>query len=171
VTLDQHDRVNPRRRNCSVNYRVWKSGIPLYLAQFREPPVYLQMLQGSNNLRAYNPTANAKFHIALRERIRNVPASIDCVFRTSNVRQNAKRVVSRMSDLFPTYEMLLKKRGRTWKWRVCTTTGDVIMRGSESSRPAARYKANSAFFLLLGSVHYRLIQQEGRPGAPNTPVR
>jgi len=68
-----------------------------------------------------------------------------------------------MPDLFPTYAVLLKKRGRTWKWRVCTTTGDVIMRGSESSRPAARYKANSALFLLLGAARYQTSKAAGRP--------
>jgi hypothetical protein len=60
-----------------------------------------------------------------------------------------------MPDPFPTYEMFLKKHGRTWKWRVCTTNGDVMMRGSESNRSAARYKANSALFLLLGAARYQ----------------
>jgi hypothetical protein len=60
-----------------------------------------------------------------------------------------------MPNPFPTYEVLLNKRGRTWKWRVCTTNGDVIMLGSEGSRPAARYKASSALFLLLGAARYQ----------------
>jgi len=67
-----------------------------------------------------------------------------------------------MADPFPTYEVLLNKRGRSWKWRVCTTNGDVIMLGSESSRPAARYKANSALLLLLLSAPYRLIELRRR---------
>jgi hypothetical protein len=68
-----------------------------------------------------------------------------------------------MPDPFPTYEVLLIKRGRLWKWRVCTTNGDVIMRGSESSRPAARYKANSALFLLLRAARYPTSKATGRP--------
>jgi hypothetical protein len=61
-----------------------------------------------------------------------------------------------MSDRFPTFEMVLKKRGRKWKWCVCTAEGTVIMQGSESSLPAARYEANRALFLLLLSAPYRL---------------
>jgi hypothetical protein len=63
-----------------------------------------------------------------------------------------------MPDLFPTYEVLLKKRGRTWKWCVRMIDGEVVMLGSESSRPAARYKADSALFLLLSSAPYRLFR-------------
>src|ERR1700682_3158538 len=53
-----------------------------------------------------------------------------------------------MPDQFPVFEELLKKRRRTWRWRVCTPEGDVVMQGSESSRPAAKYKADRALFLL-----------------------
>jgi hypothetical protein len=57
---------------------------------------------------------------------------------------------------FPIFEVVLKKSGRkTWRWRVCTTEGRVVMRGSENSRPAAKYYANRAFFLLLMSAPYR----------------
>lgn len=62
-----------------------------------------------------------------------------------------------MPDQFPVFEELLKKRRRTWRWRVCTTEGDVVMQGSESSRPAAKYKADRALFLLLLSAPYRLV--------------
>ncbi len=62
-----------------------------------------------------------------------------------------------MPDQFPVFEELLKKRRRTWRWRVCTAEGDVVMQGSESSRPAAKYKADRALFLLLLSVPYRLV--------------
>jgi hypothetical protein len=41
---------------------------------------------------------------------------------------------------------------------VCTTEGAVVMQGSESSRPAAKYKAYRALFLLLLSAPYRSIQ-------------
>jgi len=42
---------------------------------------------------------------------------------------------------FPTYQATLNKRGRAWRWCVCTIEGDVVMRGSERSRAAARYSA------------------------------
>jgi hypothetical protein len=60
-----------------------------------------------------------------------------------------------MPDQFPVFEVFLNKRRRAWRWRVCTTAGDVVMRGSESSRPAAKYKADRALFLLLMSAPYR----------------
>jgi len=60
-----------------------------------------------------------------------------------------------MSDQFPVFEVVLKRRGRTWSWRVCTTEGDVVMLGSESSRAAAKYKADRALFQLLLSAPYR----------------
>jgi hypothetical protein len=68
-----------------------------------------------------------------------------------------------MPDQFPVFEELLKKRRRTWRWRVCTPEGDVVMQGSESSRPAAKYKADRALFLLLLSAPYRLIQLSTPP--------
>jgi hypothetical protein len=56
---------------------------------------------------------------------------------------------------FAIFEVLLNKRGRMWKWRVCTTKGNVVMLGSETSRPAAKYQADRALFLLLLSAPYR----------------
>jgi hypothetical protein len=57
---------------------------------------------------------------------------------------------------FPIFDVVLKKRGRkTWRWRVCTAEGLVVMRGSENSRPAAKYHADRALFLLLLSAPYR----------------
>ncbi len=48
------------------------------------------------------------------------------------------------------FEVTLRKRGRTrWEWRVFDGTGREIMRGWETSRPAARYKGERALFLLL----------------------
>jgi hypothetical protein len=58
-------------------------------------------------------------------------------------------------DQLPVFELALTKRGRTWRWRVCTTEGAVVMQGSEGSRPAAKYKADRALFLLLLSAPYR----------------
>jgi hypothetical protein len=48
------------------------------------------------------------------------------------------------------FELTTRKRGRTrWEWRVCDSTGRAIMYGWESSRLAARYRAERALFLLL----------------------
>ena len=62
------------------------------------------------------------------------------------------------SDQFQIFEVALKKRRRRWLWRVSTTDGDAVIEGSESSRPAAKYNANRALFLLLLSAPYRSIQ-------------
>lgn len=68
-----------------------------------------------------------------------------------------------MPGQFPVFEMGLKKRGRTWRWWVCTTEGDVVMQGSESSRAAAKYRADRALFLLLLSAPYRSIRLSTPP--------
>jgi hypothetical protein len=52
------------------------------------------------------------------------------------------------------FEATLRKRGRMWWWRVCTVQGEIVMKGSENSRPAARYKSDRALFLLLLSASY-----------------
>ena len=74
-----------------------------------------------------------------------------------------------MSPRFPTFEIVLKKgRRTTWRWRVCTSEGDVVMRGSETTRSAARYQAERAFFLLLLSApHHSAISR--RPTSPGVP--
>jgi hypothetical protein len=51
------------------------------------------------------------------------------------------------------------------RWRLCTAEGDVIMQGSESSRPAAKYKADRALFLLLMSAPYQSIRLAARAEA------
>ena len=61
-------------------------------------------------------------------------------------------------DQLPVFELALTKRGRTWRWRVCTTEGAVVMQGSEGSRPAAKYQAARALFLLLLSAPYQSIR-------------
>jgi hypothetical protein len=38
---------------------------------------------------------------------------------------------------------------------VCTNEGKAVMRGSESSRSAAKYQADRALFLLLLAAPYR----------------
>ena len=70
-----------------------------------------------------------------------------------------------MPDQFLVFEKVLKKRRRTWKWRVCTPEGDVIMHGSESRRPAASYQADRALFLLLLSAPYQSIRLATRAEA------
>jgi hypothetical protein len=60
-----------------------------------------------------------------------------------------------MSNQFQIFEAVLKKRGRKWAWAVSTNEGKVVMRGAESSRPAANYEATKALLLLLLSASYR----------------
>jgi hypothetical protein len=51
---------------------------------------------------------------------------------------------------FLMFEMALTKRGRSkWEWRVHDASGNVVMRGSEISRPEAKYQGDRALFLLL----------------------
>ena len=48
------------------------------------------------------------------------------------------------------FEMVLTKRGRSrWEWRVHDPSGQVVMGGSENSRPEAKYQGDRALFLLL----------------------
>jgi hypothetical protein len=56
---------------------------------------------------------------------------------------------------FPTFEVVLKKRGRKWRWCVCTIEGKAVMHGSEASRPAAKYQADRALFQLLLTASHR----------------
>lgn len=63
-----------------------------------------------------------------------------------------------MPDQFAIFEVVLNEGRRTWQWRVYTAEGDVVMQGSERSRPAAKYQADRALFLLLLSAPYRSIQ-------------
>ena len=61
-------------------------------------------------------------------------------------------------DQFSVFDLVLTKRGRTWQWSVCTIEGAAVMVGSESSRPAAKYQAYRALFLLLLSAPYQSIR-------------
>jgi hypothetical protein len=67
-----------------------------------------------------------------------------------------------MCDEFQIFEIVLNKRRRAWKWNVRTSAGDIVMCGSELSRPAASYNAYRAFFLLLQSTP----NQSARLGNP-----
>ena len=60
-----------------------------------------------------------------------------------------------MVDQFEVYDVILKKRGRLWRWSLCTAEGKPVMQGAESTRMAARYVANRALFLLLLGSSYR----------------
>ena len=59
------------------------------------------------------------------------------------------------------FEAVLKKRGRLWKWSVCTAEGRVVMQGADSRRTLARYKANRALFLMLLCAPYSHVQPNG----------
>ncbi len=69
-----------------------------------------------------------------------------------------------MPDQFPVFERLLKKRGRVWRWCLCTTEGKVVMHGTESSRTAAKYKADRALFLMLLCAPYQSTRLSDRDG-------
>jgi hypothetical protein len=79
-------------------------------------------------------------------------------FRWGLLLKAVRKAPSRCLDQFAVFELALTKRGRKWKWSVSTSEGDVVMVGTETSRPAAKYRADSALFLLLSSVPYRSIK-------------
>lgn len=60
-----------------------------------------------------------------------------------------------MTAQFQTFEAIVRKRRRTWRWYICTAEGDLLMLGSDTSRTGARYQANRALFTLLLHSPYR----------------
>lgn len=63
--------------------------------------------------------------------------------------------MTEMPEILPTFETFLKKCGRsTWRWRVCTTEGRLVMHGSETGRRAAKYAAERALFQMLLTAPY-----------------
>jgi hypothetical protein len=60
-----------------------------------------------------------------------------------------------MPAQFQTFEATVRKRRRSWRWYICTAEGNVVMMGSDPSRPGARYQANRALFMLLLNSPYR----------------
>jgi len=64
-----------------------------------------------------------------------------------------------MPDQFPVFEVILKKRGRAWRWCVCTTEGQIVTQGSDRRRSGAKYKADRALFLLLLWAPYRGLER------------
>jgi hypothetical protein len=67
---------------------------------------------------------------------------------------------------FTVFELQLEKRGRVWRWSVHTTEGQVVMQGAESKRPAAKYKAERALFLLLLCAPYQSSRLSGYGARP-----
>jgi len=84
-------------------------------------------------------------------------------FRWGLLLKAVRKAPSRCLDQFPVFELALTKRGRKWKWSVSTSEGEVVMMGSETSRPAAKYRADSALFLLLSSAPYRSVKVSRPP--------
>jgi hypothetical protein len=60
-----------------------------------------------------------------------------------------------MTTQIQTFEAIVRKRRRSWRWYICTGEGDLVMLGSDSTRPGARYQANRALFMLLLNSPYR----------------
>ena len=60
------------------------------------------------------------------------------------------------------FDMVLSKRGRGWDWRVTDSSGTTIMQGRKSKRPAARYQAERALFLLLMTTRTRQLDREDK---------
>ena len=67
---------------------------------------------------------------------------------------------------FTVFELQLERRGRVWRWCVHTTEGQVVMQGTESKRPAAKYKAERALFLLLLCAPYQSSRLSGYGARP-----
>ncbi|MBB4396658.1 hypothetical protein GGD62_005785 [Bradyrhizobium sp. ERR14] len=66
----------------------------------------------------------------------------------------------------PSFEYVLKQRGRRWLWSVHNAEGAQVMTGSGRNRSAAIYQANRALFQLLLRAPYRLgAQASNRLGA------
>ena len=67
-------------------------------------------------------------------------------------------------DHFSTFEVRVNRRGKFWKWSVCTDEGEMVMKGVEGVRPAAVYQANRVLFLLLSSAaSYRSVGRRDFP--------
>lgn len=64
-----------------------------------------------------------------------------------------------MPHRLPVFEALLEKRGRAWRWSVCTAEGQVVMQGAESRRTSARYQANRALFQMLLCAPYSYVHR------------
>lgn len=52
-------------------------------------------------------------------------------------------------DDFSFFELEMRKRSRSWEWRIGSRDGQAIMRGRARKHVVARYQATSALLLLL----------------------
>jgi hypothetical protein len=68
---------------------------------------------------------------------------------------------------FQTFEAIVRKRRRSWRWYICTAEGHLVMVGSDSTRPGARYQANRALFTLLLNSPYRTSRTIAPDGSDN----
>jgi hypothetical protein len=126
---------------------------------FRFQIVFLRLAKGkSKNSRLRRPA----------RKLVTCPTYFSKVLRYLFV-EEADKAATTMPNL-SVFEVFLNKRGRAWTWRVCTTSGDIVMRGSESSRPAASYKAYRALFLLLQSAAYQSISLPVASRAEAAPI-
>jgi len=63
------------------------------------------------------------------------------------------------ADRFQMFEMSVRKRRKLWLWSISTAEGGAILEGSASNRPAAKYSADRALFMLLLSAPWKIRQQ------------
>jgi hypothetical protein len=63
--------------------------------------------------------------------------------------------MSMPDQAYPVYDIRVRQRGRRWWWSVWTTERSLLMAGFTRNRPAARYEAHKALFLLLLSAPHR----------------
>ena len=59
-----------------------------------------------------------------------------------------------MDREFALFDCKIRRRGRTWRWRVVSEWDEAVMHGTETSRPAAQYKAARAMFQLMLTAPY-----------------
>ena len=64
------------------------------------------------------------------------------------------------SDRFQMFEISLRKRRKLWLWSVSTAEGGAIVEGTAISRPAAKYSADRALFMMLLSAPWKLRQRK-----------
>jgi hypothetical protein len=67
-------------------------------------------------------------------------------------------------DQFQMFELNVRKRRRLWLWSVSTVEGEVLVEGAASTRPAAKYDAYRALFMLLLSASWKLRQRKPYKG-------
>ena len=68
------------------------------------------------------------------------------------------------SDRLQMFEVSVRKRRGLWLWFVSTADGEVIAKGAAITRPAAKYSADRALFMLLLSASRKLRQRKPSRG-------